>query len=128
MRISATYAGRSDLSALLKWRFTLEDRLAHNRAARAFHRHYVPIEDYVGATSFFLALVPLLLAGLWKHWAERMFGGELGDDACLVVFLIALCVGTYLHTIGLILLVCLLPFLLWLWFGVVMREHRPKPL
>ena len=128
MRISPTYAGREDLSATLKLRFTIEERIENNLRVRAFYRWYHLKDNYIGPFFFVAGVVPLILGAACDSFTKWLFGNyEWVETLGLIIFVAGLTALSYaMPPVGLGLTGGLTVFVAWLWFMGVMGDYDMK--
>ena len=126
MRISKSFANRSDLSRFDKFRFTVEERVAENARIRALYRKYFfsPcwVSGSIDAFCIFSVMVPFALAALCGEVVKKIIGDDRYEGAAgLVIYLLGVLAFAWFHPLGLVLtgLTLWATLVLWFCFGVM---------
>lgn len=132
MRISATYAGRSDLTQWEKARFTIEERIETSASVRKWYRHYFFLPKWIkGTIDFALVLstaAPFIIAACCYWLGQKVAGDEeTGERFGTVAYFLFTLVLSWFHWTGMLLvgLTAMTIFLLW-FFCNVMYEYDRK--
>ena len=135
MKISPSYMRRSDLTTSQKWRFTLEERMQHNRFLCAVHDTFLrfPVLQILFVVPWILAgILPIILSQICITITRKIFVNKYGEgpeEIWVVLFCTVLCGITFLHPLGWVLIGITFYFFSigWVWGVMHTRILYPEP-